>query len=143
MAWYTLCQPKRNSTTMLKHYVIHFYRNLKRQKLFTFINILGLTVGIASSLLIYLYARHEFSYDRFHTNADRIYRVNQTFIWGESTDNEFASTGPGVAYAVNEEIPEVKLITSIHPPKMKSSLLSRPIYWLLIPTSSKCSTFHW
>jgi putative ABC transport system permease protein len=101
---------------MLKHYAIHFYRNLKRQKLFTFINILGLTVGIASSLLIYLYARHEFSYDRFHSNADNIYRVNQTFIWGESTDNEFASTGPGVAYAVKEEIPEVKLVTSIHPP---------------------------
>ncbi|MFM9839383.1 MAG: ABC transporter permease, partial [Cyclobacteriaceae bacterium] len=101
---------------MLKHYAIHFYRNLKRQKLFTFINILGLTVGIASSLLIYLYARHEFSYDRFHSNADHIYRVNQTFIWGESTDNEFASTGPGVAYAVKEEIPEVKLITSIHTP---------------------------
>ncbi len=101
---------------MLKHYAIHFYRNLKRQKLFTFINILGLTAGISSSLLIYLYARHEFSYDRFHTHADNIYRVNQTFIWGESTDNEFASTGPGVAYAVEEEIAEVKLITSIHTP---------------------------
>ena len=101
---------------MLKHYAIHFYRNLKRQKLFTFINILGLTVGIASSLLIYLYARHEFSYDTFHEHADHIYRVNQTFIWGESTDNEFASTGPGVAYAVKEEITEVKLITSIHTP---------------------------
>ena len=77
---------------MLKHYAIHFYRNLKRQKLFTFINILGLTVGIASSLLIYLYARHEFSYDTFHEHADHIYRVNQTFIWGESTDNEFLSS---------------------------------------------------
>ncbi|UXE68431.1 MAG: ABC transporter permease [Chryseotalea sp. WA131a] len=101
---------------MIKHYLTHFVRNLQRQKLFTFINILGLTVGIASSLLIYLYARHEFSFDRFHHNADHIYRLNQTFIWGESSDNEFASTGPGVAYAVKEEIPEVKLLTSIHTP---------------------------
>lgn len=101
---------------MIRHYLTHFVRNLQRQKLFTFINVLGLTVGIASSLLIYLYARHEFSYDRFHPHADHIYRVNQTFIWGESSDNEFASTGPGVAYAVKEEIPEVKLITSIHTP---------------------------
>jgi putative ABC transport system permease protein len=101
---------------MIKYYFILFVRNLQRQKLFTFINILGLTVGIASSLLIYLYARHEFSFDRFHHNADHIYRLNQTFIWGESSDNEFASTGPGVAYAVKEEIPEVKLLTSIHTP---------------------------
>jgi putative ABC transport system permease protein len=101
---------------MLKHYAIHFLRNLQRQKLFTFINILGLTTGIASSLLIYLYARHEFSYDNFHNQAENIYRVNQTFIWGESTDNEFASTGPGVAYAIKEELPEAKLITSIHTP---------------------------
>jgi putative ABC transport system permease protein len=101
---------------MIKHYAIHFLRNLQRQKLFTFINILGLTAGIASSLLIYLYARHEFSYDNFHNQAENIYRVNQTFIWGESTDNQFSSTGPGVGYAIKEELPEAKLITSIHTP---------------------------
>jgi len=71
---------------------------------------------MVSPLLIYLYVSHEFSYDRFHPYADRIYRVNQTFIWGENNDNQFASTGPGVAYAVKEELPEVELITSIHTP---------------------------
>ncbi len=101
---------------MFQQYALQFIRNLKRQRLFSLINILGLTAGIVSSLLIYLYARHEFSYDQFHDHAKDIYRVNQTFIWGESSDNEFASTGPGVAYAVKEEIPEVKLMTSIHTP---------------------------
>ncbi|MBK5278253.1 MAG: ABC transporter permease [Bacteroidia bacterium] len=101
---------------MIKYYLILFVRNLQRQKLFSFIILLGLTVSIASTLLIYLYVRHEFSFDRFHKEADRIYRVNQTFIWGEGNDSQFASTGPGVAYAVAAELPEVELLTSIHTP---------------------------
>lgn len=101
---------------MIKNYLVLFIRNLQRQKLFSFINLLGLTVSIVSTLVIYLYVRHEFSFDRFHKDADRIYRVNQTFIWGEGNDSQFASTGPGVATALKEELPEVELLTSIHTP---------------------------
>ena len=101
---------------MLKYSLLLFFRNIRRQKLFSFINLLGLTVSIASTLLIYKYVEHEFSYDRFHSHVDRIYRVNQTFIWGENSNNQFASTGPGVAYAIKEELPEVELMTSIHTP---------------------------
>ncbi len=100
---------------MLKNYIVLFFRNLQRQKLFSFINLLGLTVSIVSTLVIYLYVRHEFSYDQFHKDVDRIYRVNQTFIWGDN-NIEFASTGPGVATALTEELPEVELLTSIHTP---------------------------
>lgn len=99
---------------MLKYTLLLFIRNLKRQKLFSFINLLGLTVSIAAALLIYIYVEHEFSYDWFHHDVDRIYRVNQTFIWGENNNSQFASTGPGVAYALKEELPEIELITSIH-----------------------------
>ena len=101
---------------MLINALLLFARNLRRQKLFSFINLLGLTVSISSALLIYLYVRHEFSYDRFHPHADRIYRVNQTFIWGERDDHQFGSTGPGVATALREELAEAELITSIHTP---------------------------
>jgi putative ABC transport system permease protein len=101
---------------MLKYHILLFVRNLRRQKLFSFINLLGLTVSIVSTLLIYLYVSHEFSYDRFHHHADRIYRVNQTYIWGENNDPQFASTGPGVAVALKEELPEAELVTSIHTP---------------------------
>ncbi len=104
------------SQAMFRNYVVLFVRNLIRQRLFSTINLLGLTVSIASTLLIYLYVRHEFSFDRFHKKADRIYRVNQTFIWGEGDNHQFASTGPGVAYALKAELPEVELITSIHTP---------------------------
>ncbi len=101
---------------MFKYSLLLFVRNLRRQKVFSFINLLGLTVSIVSTLLIYIYVQHEFSYDRFHKDVNRIYRVNQTFIWGENSNNQFASTGPGVAYAIKEELPEVELMTSIHTP---------------------------
>ncbi|MBN8578470.1 MAG: ABC transporter permease [Cytophagales bacterium] len=101
---------------MLKNYVLLFIRNLKRQRLFATINLLGLSVSMASTVLIYLYVRHELSYDKFHPHAERVYRVNQTFIWGENNNAQFASTGPGVAYALKEELPEIELITSIHTP---------------------------
>ncbi len=102
---------------MLKNHFVYFFRNLLRQKLFSFINLLGLTISIVSTVVIYLYVSHEFSFDRFHKDADRIYRVNQTFIWGEgNNDTQFASTGPGVAYAVDAELAEVELLTSIHTP---------------------------
>ena len=64
---------------MFKHFFKVAYRNLMRRKVYTLINITGLAVGMACCLLIALYVRHELSYDRYHPNADRIYRVIQTF----------------------------------------------------------------
>jgi putative ABC transport system permease protein len=119
MGYFSMVRPldvPRKSILMIRNFFLLFVRNLRRQKLFSTINLLGLTVSIASTLMIYLYVSHEFSFDRFHPHADRVYRVNQTFIWGENSDNEFSSTGPGVAYAVKDEIPEVELMTSIHTP---------------------------
>lgn len=101
---------------MIRNFILLFFRNLLRQKLFSAINLLGLTVSIASTLLIYLYVQHEFSYDNFHHNADRLYRVNQTFIWSENANAQFSRTGPGVAHALNEELPEVEMTTSLHTP---------------------------
>jgi putative ABC transport system permease protein len=101
---------------MLKYNLILFVRNLRRQRLFSFINILGLSIGMASALIMYLYVSNELNHDRFHEKADRIYRINQTFIWGEGNKNQFSSTGPGVSFALEQEIPEVEQITRIHTP---------------------------
>ncbi|MEQ8906522.1 ABC transporter permease [Ekhidna sp.] len=95
-----------------------FFRSLRRNKLFSSINILGLTVGFFSSILIYLYVQNELSYDTFHEKGDQIYRINQTFIWGEDNPNQFSSTGPGVGYAINQEIPEAKEVVRIHTPEL-------------------------
>jgi putative ABC transport system permease protein len=62
---------------MLKNYLKIAIRNLLKQKLFSFINILSLTVGLTCSILLYLYVQDELSYDQFNTNKDSIYRVVQ------------------------------------------------------------------
>ncbi|GAA4446925.1 ABC transporter permease [Nibrella saemangeumensis] len=60
---------------MLRNYLKIAIRNLRQQKAFSFINIIGLTLGLTCCFLILLFVSHELSYDRFHEKADRIYRV--------------------------------------------------------------------
>jgi putative ABC transport system permease protein len=60
---------------MIKNYLLLGLKNLRKQKLFSLINILGLTVGITCCLLIYLFILNEFSYDNFHKNGKYMYRV--------------------------------------------------------------------
>lgn len=64
-----------NALTMIKNYIKVSFRNLVSQKGYTLINIFGLAVGIASALLIMLYVIDEFSYDKFHPNAENIHRI--------------------------------------------------------------------
>src|SRR3990170_7351445 len=64
-----------NSSAMFKNYLTITFRNLLRKKAFSLVNILGLAISMAASLLILEYVRFERSYDRFHSNNDRIYRV--------------------------------------------------------------------
>ena len=66
---------------MLKNYVVVTFRNLFRNKTYSFINIAGLSTGITCSLLILLWVFDELSFDKFHPKADRLYqvRVNSTF----------------------------------------------------------------
>jgi len=93
-----------------------FIRKIQREKIFSLINILGLSLGISCSLLIYLYVESELDHDKFHVNGDRLFRINQTFIWGDNVTDQFASTGPGVALALIEELPEAEIITRVHTP---------------------------
>jgi putative ABC transport system permease protein len=62
---------------MLKNYLLISMRVLKNNTLFSAINIAGLAVGLAASIIIYLWVYDELSYDRFHENADRIFRVER------------------------------------------------------------------
>jgi len=99
---------------MIKNFLLLFVRNFRRQRLFSAINLAGLSVSMASTLLIYLFVSHELSYDNFHPGADRTYRVNQTFIWGEKDEHQFGSTGPGVVFALMEELPEIETVSRLH-----------------------------
>jgi putative ABC transport system permease protein len=90
-------------------------RNFKRQPGYSFINIIGLSIGIACALIIFLYVQDELSYDRFHEKADRIYRIDQTNIWA-NFEGKFASTGPGVAGVLKKAIPEIESTVRINDP---------------------------
>ena len=60
---------------MIKNYFKTAFRNLYRNRIFSFINIAGLSIGIASAMLIMLYVKDEVSFDRFHKNVNNIYRI--------------------------------------------------------------------
>jgi len=65
---------------MIKNYLKIAYRNLVKYKFISFINIFGLTVGLACCMLILTYILNELSYDKYQPNADRVYRVTRTFL---------------------------------------------------------------
>ncbi len=60
---------------MFKNYLTVAWRNLSRNKIYSFINIAGLSIGLACAMLIILYVKDEVSYDRFQSNANNIYRI--------------------------------------------------------------------
>ena len=72
---------------MIKHYFKIALRNLGRQKILSFINISGLSIGLACFSLFLLYAVNEFNFDRFNKNADDIYRV---YRWSEAMNGQDA-----------------------------------------------------
>ncbi|MEJ0034144.1 MAG: ABC transporter permease [Bacteroidota bacterium] len=91
------------------------WRNAIRHKQFTILNLLGLTIGIATCLAIGLYVYDESTYDTFYPKGDRIYRVNYPMIWGD-WNTQFASTGPGVAEAMIEDIPDFEQVARMYNP---------------------------
>ena len=103
---------KKCNTVMFTAMFKVAWRNALRQKQFTFLNILGLSVGIATCTVIGLYVYTEMTYDTFHKKGERIYRINQPMIWG-SWDEQFASTGPNVAIALKEDAPGFEALTRL------------------------------
>jgi putative ABC transport system permease protein len=97
---------------MLKNYFKVATRNIMKYKMFSAINILGMTIGIASCLLIILYVSHELSYDKFHIDGERIYQVGLNGRIG-GQDIRVANTCPPMAEALVADIPEVASATRI------------------------------
>jgi putative ABC transport system permease protein len=82
---------------MLKNYLRIAFLNMRRNKLYSLINIGCLAIGIAVAMTILLYTLHEHSFDRFHKNADRIFSITATLSFGNSSFNTLAlsyATGP-------------------------------------------------
>lgn len=93
---------------MFKNHLFVALRNFQKRKSFTFINILGLTVGMTVCLLILTYARYEMSYDKFHSRADDIYRVTVDLYNGNDFQIADAQCYPGAGLLAKEEFSEIE-----------------------------------
>jgi ABC-type antimicrobial peptide transport system permease subunit len=90
---------------MFKNYLKIAFRNIIRQKGYSFINIFGLAVGMAVCIMILLWVRHESSFDGFHSEADNLYRVNS--IWRKGDVKHQAVTAAPLAPSLKKEFPEI------------------------------------
>ncbi len=92
---------------MLKNYFKVAFRFLLKNKTFSFINIIGLSVGTLCCLYILLYVKHQYSYDKHHKDKDRIYRITTSLeITGDKHTN--ATCSPPIAPAMKKDFPEVE-----------------------------------
>ncbi|HEY2727119.1 MAG TPA: ABC transporter permease, partial [Parafilimonas sp.] len=97
---------------MIRNYLKTAWRNIRKNKLFSFINILGLSIGMATCFIIMLYVQDELSYDRFNKNADNIARVVfHANLNGGKIDESVAM--PPVAQTMKKDFPEVQDATRI------------------------------
>src|ERR1044071_1921953 len=92
---------------MFRNYLKTAFRNLQKNKLYSAINIFGLTVGLAACLLIGVYINHELSYDKFNVNAPRIVRTTMEYRM-EGTVSTTSSTGTKVGPQFKRTFPAVE-----------------------------------
>src|SRR5688572_16320291 len=90
---------------MFKNYLLTAIKNLLKYKLFSLINIVGLAIGLGSTILIGLYVLDELSYDRQYPDAERIYRVSRDF---PTQGLYLAANAPLVAQLLKEDFAEVE-----------------------------------
>ena len=98
---------------MFKNYLLIAARLIKKNKLYSFINIFGLAIGLATCLLILLWINDELSYDKFHKNVDNIYTVVCSDL---AANDKYAITTPALAPALEQEFPEVVAATRYYEP---------------------------
>jgi putative ABC transport system permease protein len=99
-------------TVMFKNYLKIAFRQLTKHKGFSIINISGLALGMTACLLMLMFVVNETSYDNFHPNKDRIFRVITD--WGkEGSRMKFAGAMPAIAPTLNEEVPEVEVAARV------------------------------
>lgn len=107
MAAYLISAPKK-TITMLHHYFVLILRSFKRNRSSFFINLIGLSTGLACALLIYLWVYDELSIDAFHEQGDRLYQVMSNSDQADGI-NTWNGTTANLAEALIEDIPEVEL----------------------------------
>jgi putative ABC transport system permease protein len=111
---------------MFRNHVRFGFRNLRRQRGYSVINIAGLTLGLACCLIIAQYVAFEYSFDRFHENEDHLYRLVRSMARGEEDLGAGATFTPqAMGPALVQTIPEIARYTRLHP-QNGAALLSNP-----------------
>jgi putative ABC transport system permease protein len=108
---------------MLKNYVKIAIRNMMRNKVYSLINILGLSIGVACCLLLALYIQEEYAVDKHHARVEDVYRITTTF---QNIGNirQSAACSPPIAMAMKDEIPEVQVAARLlNPPGVAQNLI--------------------
>lgn len=98
---------------MLKNYIKIAIRNLRRNKIYSTISVLGLAIGITGATLLYLYINDELSYDSFHEKSDRIYRIVEISPDGS---RHFGQTAPVLGAALENSYPEIQEMVRLYQP---------------------------
>src|SRR5437870_5691548 len=98
---------------MIKNFFTVTFRGFLRNWNFTTINVLGLSVGIASCIIIFLIVNHELSFDKFHSKYARIYRVVQTLDGADETSRTSVTPYPFIN-AFHIDFPDIPLATQFH-----------------------------
>ncbi len=134
---------------MIKNYLKVAFRSLIKQKAYSAINILGLSIGIASCLLIVLFVTDEFSYDKFHAKADRIYKFTLERIYPNHRTN-YAVVPHSFGSVIPKDFPEVEAVTRIQGPfqntivshiDKKGDLVQFEEQWLMAAEKNFFETF--
>jgi len=98
---------------MLNHYLKIAFRNILKYKTYSFINVCGLALGVACCVLVFLFVRHEMSYDRFHENGAQIYRVNLSTKTPDGGTRVKAGQPPPLAPTLKASFPEILRATRL------------------------------
>ncbi|HEY4108511.1 ABC transporter permease, partial [Puia sp.] len=98
-----------NDVTMFRNYFLTAWRNLTRNRAYSTLNILGLSIGMAVALLIGLWVEYQYSYDRFLPGHENVYQAHTRFVRNGQPDQLMATPFP-LAAALRKEIPEIRYV---------------------------------
>ncbi len=98
---------------MFKNYLKTAFRTFRKHKIFTFINVIGLSIGISASLVIFLIVRHYFTFDQFHKDGNRIYRVVSDYNYAGTAFYNGGVCGP-LPDAIKNDVTGVEISAPVY-----------------------------
>jgi len=104
---------KLNHSIMFRNYLKIAFRSFWKHKVFTLINIIGLSIGISASLVIYLIVHYDFTFDKFHKDGNRIFRVVSNFKFQGNENHSYGVTAP-MAAGIKNNVTGVELIAPLY-----------------------------